>query len=229
MLTRNCDYAVCIMPGIDPTSPVRDVYERLFPPWFFFVAGAAAAALGFYPLIPLAAISTACDELVEKISELRSDGSATNGTGSSTGTPTADDLVRIDGLVQFASELNHCQGIGVVLNRRRIDSRFIRRILRAWVVLALVLCLAASILTFQGPDQRNNEGGHPVAQAVGVGGRVAMLLFACLLVATLSAGVFGVCRLSSIQRQEAQRTIIDRQASGPEQQDAIHTELQRVG
>jgi hypothetical protein len=190
--------------GIDPTAPNYDLYMRLFPPWFFFVAAAASASLGFYPLFPLATISTACDELVEKISELKSGGSGANGTGSGTRPVAANDLVRIDGLVQFASELNRRQGIGIIINRRRIDTTFVQRILRAWVVFALVLCLAASILTYQSPDQHKQDDNIRATQAVGVGGKAAMLLFAFLLVATLSAGVYGVCRLSSLQRQEAQ-------------------------
>ena len=212
VVTHTCGCAVGNVAGIDPMSPALDVYERFFPPWFFFVGAAAAAALGFSPLMPLATISTACDELV---SEINSYGSVVNGTGSSTGTPTADDMVRINGLVTFASELNRCQGIGILLNRQRIDSRFVKRILRAWVVLALALCLTASILTYQaGPDRLSQEDGHDVAQAVGVGSKAAMLLFAFVLVATLSAGVYSVCRLSNIQRQ-----------------DTAHTEpeLQRVG
>lgn len=197
--------------GIDPTSPVYDMYVNLFPPWFFFVAGAAAAALGFYPLIPLATISKACDELVEKISELKSDGCVADGTGSGTRAPAANDLVRIDGLVQFVSELNCHQGIGILINRRRIDSTFVQRIVRAWVVFALVLCLAASTLTYQSSDRRGQDDNPHVAQAVGIGGKVAVLLFAILLVATLASGVYGVCRLSSLQRREAQRNK-DRQA-----------------
>eukprot|EP01043_Picozoa_sp_COSAG02_P044360 COSAG02_NODE_3956_length_5986_cov_18.502633_4_plen_641_part_00 len=224
VLIHTCGCAVGNVAGIDQTSVAFELYERLFPPWFFFVAAAGAAAIGFYPLIPLATISTACDELVDTISKLKLDGTVVERTGSSTGILTANDKVRIDGLLRYASELNDCQGIGILLTRRRIDSRCVKVILRAWVVLALGLCLTASILTYQeGPDWRKQEDGHPVDQAVGAGRGAAMMLFVFVLVATLSAGVIGVCRLSSTRRQEA-RMDTDQQIRAPGRQDMAHTE-----
>ena len=116
------------------------------------------------------------------------------------------------------------QGIGILLNRRRIDASFVQRIVRGWVVLALVLCLTASSLTYQDPDRRSQGDNHRAAQALGIGGKAASLLFAVLLVATLSAGVYGVCRLSSLQREEEAEVHTGRQqARASEQQATGHT------
>ena len=96
---------------------------EFFPPAFYMVASILTWWLGFWPLFAPAAMTTACDELMDSIKELRPALLATSTeAGEQQGLRPAEDRVRIDALIHFASELNKGVGLAFTLRGKRVDA-----------------------------------------------------------------------------------------------------------
>ena len=159
--------------GVDPRSPVIGV---LVPNQVFILGALLLIVLGLWPLYAPAAITTACDELVEAIRKLpqaegceplESGHAATDESGSPTskgegvvdveqGAAAAaaaaaaagsDAAAGIQRLLQFAAELNQGQGLGFMLRGKRIGTAFVTRTLR--LAFGYTVALVAVLLLCQ--------------------------------------------------------------------------------
>ena len=110
---------------VDDRSATKGLQE-VFPPAFYFANATAMVVLGFWPLYAPASMTTACDDLIDAIKDLRC---------LATQLRSAAELARIVGLTQHASELNRGVGLCFTLSGLRIDERFVTNALRGLFVL----------------------------------------------------------------------------------------------
>lgn len=140
--------------GIDPRSPILAIMEYFPAPYFFFSA-LLVVIIALWPLHAPAGITDACDELVEAIEELRYDVAPAEKVASNVGAigfdysykkpqRPAPDLVRINGLVQFAAELNQARGLCFTLRGSRIGPETVTSIMGFFVVLMVVLYVSVT-------------------------------------------------------------------------------------
>lgn len=139
--------------GLDPRAPVAFLFEY-FPPAFYIFGALTTWCIGVWPLYAPAEISTACDELAGAIEGLQHRGvkgqpqqkqQQTEDDRENGQVVPAADLLRIDGLVKFAADLNDGQGLGFTLRRKRIGVAFVERTL--WLLFVNVLiCFIVALL-----------------------------------------------------------------------------------
>ena len=113
----------------------------------FFALTCVVVSNGVLPVYFPVKTSEACEELVNAIADLRHrDGGRGGRHGSKLANPP--DLIRIDGVCRYATELNRGQGLGFTFMRLRIDNTFIlETILKTLLGLSVVYAAMCELLS----------------------------------------------------------------------------------
>lgn len=155
---RGCDPSV---PGVTNFTAPHAWQQLAFfehtQPWMVVVLSACFFINSFIPLLSAARTSAAADELMTAVGSLRYEqlDSSASGIGrTATGADgeqskqlmtRPDNLIRVNGLQQYAAELNSGQGIGFTFFKRRITKELVTGVLiRGLVLIALLSCVVLS-------------------------------------------------------------------------------------
>ena len=139
------------------TLPSDSMLNTLFPPWGLLLSTNVALVLGMWPLIEVAQASSACDRLLIATSLLR-EKTAANGAELATDSESRsvtihsrvpivspEELIRVEGLQRYATELNRSQGFGFSVKKHRVSERYmVRTLIRCISLNVILLCFLAA-------------------------------------------------------------------------------------
>jgi hypothetical protein len=154
-------WAVCSSVSRDNLLP--DSWVAVYvPDWLLFLAILTMFVNAVAPLFVGASTTSACDGLVDALNNLRT--SSDQGRKVQMCNPA--NLMRMNGILQYASELNTSQGIGFTLRRKRISSNFVLRVL----IKGTALVMATFVFFVFNKQRRSNDAAGPAGADINTDG-----------------------------------------------------------